>query len=66
MPTQTNISLNSGTTRLKLWVKILLKILPVVFFRVLNTHSFSLVEPVGWALPTVYVSVNIYLINTYV
>jgi hypothetical protein len=35
----------TGVTRLKLWVKLSLKILPIVFFRVLNAHNFSLVTP---------------------
>jgi hypothetical protein len=35
----------TGLTRLKLWVKRSLKILLIVFFKVLNAHNFSLVEP---------------------
>ncbi|WP_373547357.1 hypothetical protein [Chamaesiphon sp.] len=41
---------SSGTTRLKTWVKRSLKILLIVFFRVLNAHSFSRVEPLLWAI----------------
>jgi hypothetical protein len=46
---------SSGTTRLKLWA---FRTLKNTISNVLSgrfTHSFSLVTPVGWALPTDYV-----------
>ncbi|WP_373547225.1 hypothetical protein [Chamaesiphon sp.] len=53
-------------TRLKLWA---FRTLKNTISNILSdrfTHSFSLVVPVGWAMLTVYVSGNIYLVNIYV
>ncbi|WP_309739503.1 hypothetical protein [Chamaesiphon sp. OTE_20_metabat_361] len=45
--------ISSGTTRLKLWAFRTLKNTTSNMFDDRFTHSFSRVEPVGWAVPTI-------------
>jgi hypothetical protein len=48
-----------------MWVTRSLKIILIAFSRTLNAHIFSLVVPVGWAVPTIYVLGYFYFIKIY-